>query len=320
MNLETALWMLPGLVIGLTVHECAHAWSASLLGDGFARRQGRVSFNPLRHLSPLGTLVIFLGLPFGWGKPVLVNIYNFKRPRWDYFLSSLAGPAANVVMVGLCLAIMLWTRYSFRFGDEGVSAMERAHLLLAFIAIINVVLATLNLIPIPPLDGSKIWSCIFPGVKPMQRPRTTWVFLIVLVALIYTDSLNPAIEFTVERARRLFPQSEAETFAKQWMSGTVALKTGQWAEAETSLTDALAVHAESPECLFGRAFARAQLRNWQGALDDMSQAVELRADAEFYAYRATILRKLGRTAEAVADAATAERLRETAPDPKVPEE
>jgi Zn-dependent protease len=315
MNLETAIWLFPGLLIGVTVHEFAHAWSASLLGDDFARRQGRVSLNPLRHLSPLGTLMIFIA-PFGWGRPVPVNLYNFKHPRRDYLLCSLAGPAANVIMVGLCLAIMQWTRYSFRFGDEGVSAMERAHLLLAFIAIINVVLATLNLIPIPPLDGSKIWSCIFPGVKPMQRPRTTWVFLIVLVALIYTDSLNPAIEFTVERARRLFPQSEAETFAKRWMDGTVALKTGQWAEAETSFTEALAVHAESPECLFGRAFARAQLGNWPGALDDMNQAIELRPDAEFYAYRATILRKLGRTAEAVADAATAEQLRQAAPEPE----
>ena len=125
MRLEWALWMLPGLVIGLSVHEFAHAWSASLLGDDFARRQGRVSLNPLRHLSPLGTLVIFLGLPFGWGKPVLVNIYNFKHPRWDYLLSSLAGPAANVIMVGLCMAVMQWTRYSFRFGAEAALTMDR---------------------------------------------------------------------------------------------------------------------------------------------------------------------------------------------------
>lgn len=273
MNVETALWMLPGLVIGLTVHEFAHAWSAGLLGDGFARRQGRVSFNPLRHLSPLGTLVLFLGLPFGWGKPVLVNIYNFKRPRWDYLLSSLAGPAANVIVVGLCLAIMLWTRYSFRFGDEGVAAMVAGHRLVGYIALVNVVLATLNLIPIPPLDGSKIWSCIFPGVKPMQRPRTTWAFLILLVVLIYTDSLQPAIGFTIQRVERLFPKSEAQAFVEQrWMTG-------------------------------------------KEALEDMNQAIDLKPEAEFYAFRAVLLRALGRTAEAAADAAMAEQLRQTAPEP-----
>ena len=314
MSLEMALWMLPGLVIGLTVHECAHAWSANLLGDGFARRQGRVSLNPLRHLSPLGTAAIFV-LPFGWGKPVLVNIYNFNHPRRDYFLSSLAGPAANVIVVGLCLVVMQWTRYSFRFGAEGAWTMERAHLLLAFIAMINVVLATLNLIPIPPLDGSKIWSCIFPGVKPMQRPRTMWVFHIVLVALMYTDSLSPAIEFTVERAKCLFPQSEAETFAKRWMDGSVALKASQWAEAETAFTAALAVHPESPECLYNRAISREGQGNWPGALDDLNRAIDLRPEADFYARRATILRKLGRTAEAAADAATARQLHRAAPQP-----
>ena len=103
MNLETAIFLLPGLVIGLSFHEFAHAWSASLLGDDFASRQGRVSLNPLRHLSILGTLAIFF-LPMGWGKPVEVNLYNFKQPRRDYLITSLAGPLANIIIVACCIA------------------------------------------------------------------------------------------------------------------------------------------------------------------------------------------------------------------------
>jgi tetratricopeptide (TPR) repeat protein len=256
----------------------------------------------------LGTLAIFV-LPFGWGKPVLVNIYNFKRPRRDYFLTSLAGPAANAVMVGLCLALMLWTRSSFRFGDGGVAAMEQAHHLLMFIAIINVILATLNLIPVPPLDGSKLWPCVLPGVKPMQRPRTTWLFVIILVVLMYSGSLEPAFKFTVGAAMRLFPESDAEAFvADRLEAGHAAFVDGQWAAAEKSFTEALAVDPQSPANLLGRAMARQRLDNWQGALDDMNQVIALSPRAEVYAYRAMILRALGRVAEAQADEAMAKSL------------
>jgi len=309
MSLELALWMLPGLVIGLTVHEFAHAWSASLLGDDFARRQGRVSLNPLRHLSPLGTLAIFV-LPFGWGKPVLVNIYNFKHPRWDYLLSSLAGPAANVIVMGLCTAAMQWTRYSFRFGAEGALTMGRAHELVRFIAIINVVLATLNLIPIPPLDGSKIWACIVPGMKPVQRPRTMWLFLILLFGLMYTKSLDTTIEFSVGHAMSLFPKSEAQAFADRFREGVADLTAGQWAAAEARFSEALAINPQSHECLAARAVARGGQHNWQGALEDMNEAIALDGDPGYYANRALVLRTLGRTAEAKADEAKAGSLRE----------
>jgi Zn-dependent protease len=315
MSLELALWMLPGLVIGLTVHEFAHAWSASLLGDDFARRQGRVSLNPLRHLSPLGTLAIFV-LPFGWGKPVLVNIYNFKHPRWDYLLSSLAGPAANVIVVGLCMAAMQWTQYSFRFGAEAALTMGRAHELVGFIAIINVVLATLNLIPIPPLDGSKIWACIIPGMKPVQRPRTMWLFLILLFGLMYTKSLDTTIEFSVDQVKSLFPKSEAAAFVKRYQEGAMALRAFQWAQAEEAFSEALAINPQSQECFAARAIARGGQHNWQGALEDMNQAIAMEDDAGYHATRAVVLRALGRTAEAKADEAQAESLRKAASQPE----
>jgi Zn-dependent protease len=86
MGWQTVLALLPGLVIGLTLHEFAHAASASLLGDDYARRQGRISLNPFRHLSLLGTLAILL-FPFGWARPVPVNVYNFRRPKWSWSAS-----------------------------------------------------------------------------------------------------------------------------------------------------------------------------------------------------------------------------------------
>jgi len=140
---KTALILLPGLVIGLTVHEAAHALSARWLGDRTAERMGRVSLNPLRHLSPLGTLALFF-IGFGWGKPVIVNLYNFKRPKLYYLLSSLAGPASNLLLCAISLGVL----------------HLRPHWVIEWIATsvfyINAILAVINLLPVPPLDGSKI--------------------------------------------------------------------------------------------------------------------------------------------------------------------
>ena len=105
MSWEIALFLLPGLIVGLTVHEFAHAISAKWLGDRNPERMGRVSLNPFRHLSPLGTLALFV-LGFGWGKPVEVNLYNFKKPKLYYLLSSLAGPASNLILCGLSLWVL----------------------------------------------------------------------------------------------------------------------------------------------------------------------------------------------------------------------
>src|SRR5512140_200166 len=105
MSLTAALFLLPGLIIGLTVHEAAHALSAKWLGDRNPERMGRISLNPFKHLSPLGTLALFV-VGFGWGKPVVVNLYNFKRPKLYYFLSSIAGPISNLLLCGLSLEIL----------------------------------------------------------------------------------------------------------------------------------------------------------------------------------------------------------------------
>jgi len=177
MDLYTALLLLPGLLVGLTIHEAAHAITAKWLGDPTGERMGRVSLNPLRHLSPLGTIALFI-LGFGWGKPVIVNIYNFKRPKLYYLLSSLAGPGANLILCGLSLGILYL----------------RPHWVIAFICVsifyINAILAVINLLPIPPLDGSKIWPCIIPGMKPTVSAKWTRIWIVVLLVCLFTGVID----------------------------------------------------------------------------------------------------------------------------------
>ena len=177
MNLKMALLLLPGLIVGLTVHEAAHALTAKWLGDRTSERMGRISLNPLRHFSPLGTLALFI-IGFGWGKPVIVNLYNFKRPKLYYLLSSLAGPAVNLILCGISLGLLYL----------------HPHILLQWIFtsvfFINAILACVNLLPIPPLDGSKIWPCIIPGAKPVISGRWTMVWMVVLVIALSTGAIG----------------------------------------------------------------------------------------------------------------------------------
>jgi Zn-dependent protease len=186
MNLYTALLLLPGLIVGLTVHEAAHAITAKWLGDRNPERMGRISLNPFRHLSPLGTLALFV-LGFGWGKPVIVNLYNFKQPKLYYFLSSIAGPLSNLILSGVSLGILYlqpnwivaWIFTSMFF--------------------INAILAVINLLPVPPLDGSKIWPCVIPGMRPTVSGKWTKIWMVALLVLLFSGAigriLGPVLRF-----------------------------------------------------------------------------------------------------------------------------
>ena len=242
MNPVQALLFLPGLMVGLTLHEFAHAWSASLLGDDFARRQGRISFNPLRHLSLLGTLALLL-LPFGWGKPVQVNLYNFKHPRRDYLISSLAGPAANALVVAICISLMQLTRHCYRYGPGAEPWLGVAHLLLELIALINAVLAVVNLIPIPPLDGSKIWTVLVPGWKPGVPRKSSSLFLILLVMLAATNSLGPMIDGALSRIMVLMPPLDRVVYDGLIEQADKAVQDKQWDQAERLYTQAMDINS-----------------------------------------------------------------------------
>ena len=186
MQIEYFLTLLPGLIISITCHEAAHAWSAMLLGDRLAYSQGRVSLNPLKHLSPLGTLALF-ALGFGWGKPVMVNLYNFKHPKFYYLLSSLAGPAANLLICIICMFALKITPKDAPY-DDFIKATY----------LINGLLLMLNMLPIPPLDGSKIWPCIIPGLRPISSGKWNMIWMGVILVLIYTGATRTVIYKMIE--------------------------------------------------------------------------------------------------------------------------
>lgn len=141
----------PGLLVSIAIHEFAHAWTADRLGDPTPRSQGRVTLNPLVHLDPIGTVMILV-TRFGWGRPVEFDPYNLKEPVRDTAIIALAGPVSNMVVAAVLAAIL-------RFG---VIPIDWLAIGIAQVLFINVVLAIFNLIPIYPLDGSKILLALLP--------------------------------------------------------------------------------------------------------------------------------------------------------------
>lgn len=166
-----------GLTVAISVHEAAHAAMAYRLGDPTAKNQGRLTLNPLKHLDPIGTLMLFIAR-FGWGKPVPVNPNNFQNPVQDSALTAFAGPAANFITA---LVISLPIKYldmPFWLAD-----------ILWLTFDINIVLGIFNLLPFPPLDGSKIFAVFMP--KRFHKQYFAFLkqsevgFLIFLVADIF---------------------------------------------------------------------------------------------------------------------------------------
>ena len=140
-----AVMVVLGFVVGITVHEAAHAWTARRLGDDTAYRQGRVTLNPAEHLDPLGSVLLVIA-GFGWGRPVPVDTSRIKGGIWGPVAVAFAGPASNLVVVVTCAVL-----YRLAVFQEGYALIA-----IAAFAFTNALLFVFNLIPIPPLDGSKI--------------------------------------------------------------------------------------------------------------------------------------------------------------------
>ncbi len=150
----------PPILFALTIHEFSHGWVAYRLGDPTAKDAGRLTLNPLVHLDPIGTLMLFI-VRLGWAKPVPVNPYNFRDPRRDMMWVSFAGPAANFLAAfGLAIVFKL-VAGTVPYGGGG-SVFDVILLMLQWGILINIILGVFNLIPIPPLDGSKILMGFLP--------------------------------------------------------------------------------------------------------------------------------------------------------------
>ena len=193
----TKLLMLPGIIIGLSFHEFAHAWVSDKLGDPTPRRQGRVTLNPLAHIDWIGFLALLL-VGFGWGKPVQIDPTYYKHRRRDEFLVAIAGVTMNLI---LAVILSIPTRMMTKaLGASGASALVYDIYLMIFYAVmINLVLMIFNLIPCPPLDGWGILTQIF------KLDRYSWWYKVyqygtwILLALILTDAtdriITPAVTY-----------------------------------------------------------------------------------------------------------------------------
>ena len=196
-DLTEVLIVLVVLIASLSVHEAAHAFAADRLGDPTARQLGRLSLNPAVHIDPIGTLLFPLiaymtGVPLiGWAKPVPVNPRLLKHPKRDFALIAAAGPASNLVMAAIGAVALSAARNAAGPGDIVGGALTGPLMALLFtFAIVNVLLAVFNMIPVPPLDGGNVLLGLLPAAPARLIEQMRPYGILILYALMLTGALN----------------------------------------------------------------------------------------------------------------------------------
>jgi Zn-dependent protease len=189
---QIAAWVMP-VLLAITVHETAHGWVARRFGDKTAQMLGRLTLNPIKHIDPVGTILVpalMLLLPggfvFGWAKPVPVDWRNFKHPKQDMAWVAVAGPASNLLMA---LAWALAARVALGMSTDNWIALPLLFMGVAGI-FINTILMVLNLLPLPPLDGGRVVTGLLPAPYAYQFARIEPYGFFILVALLVTGVLG----------------------------------------------------------------------------------------------------------------------------------
>jgi len=188
MTYDQFILRIPVILLALTVHEVAHGWAALKLGDPTARDAGRLTLNPLPHLDLLGTIMLMTGL-FGWAKPVPVNGYYLRKPKRDIMLISLAGPLSNIAQA-ICFGLVI--RIFLAVNPQYLKTVLNGHLLTFLILgfLINAGIAFFNLLPFPPLDGSKIVAGILPDKHVTGYMQATGAALPIIFGLVILGALT----------------------------------------------------------------------------------------------------------------------------------
>ncbi|OPJ57263.1 site-2 protease family protein [Alkalithermobacter paradoxus] len=175
------LEQIPGILIAISVHEFGHALTAYMLGDDTAKRYGRLTLDPFKHIDALGMLVMFIAR-FGWAKPVPIDDRNFKNRRLGIFLVSIAGPIFNIITSILIIYII-----KIQYTVLNMYALNR---ILSYAFRFNIMFASFNLLPIPPLDGSKILLSIIPSNFKRYYFKYEEMGSIILLLLVFTNKIG----------------------------------------------------------------------------------------------------------------------------------
>ena len=189
-DIQTLLIYAIPVLFAITVHEAAHGWVASLLGDHSARMMGRVTLNPIKHVDLVGTIIVpaFLyfsaGFIFGWAKPVPVNFRALRSPKKDMLWVAIAGPMSNFIMATLWLIVVF---VAINTGSQFLADMAQVGIQ------INLLLAVLNLLPLPPLDGGRVVSSLLPSKLAYQYDQLEPYGLFILLGLLFLGVFQTVI-------------------------------------------------------------------------------------------------------------------------------